>query len=165
MTDAVTIAEAVGAADLAQIRRLFLAYGESFSFGVCFQDFSQELATLPGDYAPPRGALWLAWRAGEAVACVALRPLDRQICEMKRLYVMPAARGHGLGRRLARHCLAEARQRGYRAIRLDTMRDEMPVAARLYTDLGFHETAPYDDNPIPGIAYYTRDLTTLPPRL
>lgn len=158
MADAVTIREAVGDADIAAIRRLFLAYGEAFGFGVCFQDFNQELAALPGDYTPPRGALWLAWQGQEPVGCVALRPLGGQSCEMKRLYVVPAARGHGLGRRLAEHCLTGARQRGYQAIHLDTMHDEMTTAARLYTSFGFREIAPYYENPLPGIVCYRRDL-------
>ena len=164
MTDATTITEATGGPHIAAIRRLFLAYGQAFDFGVCFQDFSHELAALPGDYAPPGGALWLAWRAGEAVGCVALRPLEDRICEMKRLYVMPAARGHGLGRRLAQMCLSGARQRGYRAIRLATMGEEMPAAMHLYRELGFRETAPYGEESLPGVACYGRDLAPIRPR-
>ncbi len=158
MTAATTIREAAGDADIATIRRLFMAYAKSHDFGVCFQDFEQELAALPGRYAPPRGALWLAHQGRAVVGCIALRPLDEKSCEMKRLYVVPGARRQGLGRRLAEHCLTGAAGRGYQHLYLDTMATEMTAAIALYLGLGFRQTAPYCGDPLPGIVYYSRDL-------
>ena len=154
----ITIREAVEDADLAQIHSLFSAYAYALNFDLCFQGFDQELATLPGSYAPPSGALWLAYLGRETVGCIGLRPLTGKSCEMKRLYVAPAARGHGLGRRLAEKCLAAATKRGYWRLYLDTMRQEMKAAGELYRDLGFRQVAPYYDDPIPGVVCYARDL-------
>ncbi len=156
----IVIRPVAGAAELETTRGLFLAYAESLGFDLCFQGFDQELATLPGAYTPPRGALWLAWRGREAVGCIGLRPFDDHSCEMKRLYVTPQGRGHGTGRQLVHECLAGARQRGYRTMYLDTMRSEMTAAQQLYADLGFREIAPYHDKGLPGLAYYALDLTT-----
>jgi putative acetyltransferase len=103
--------------DLEEIRTLFREYAASLPFALDFQNFDRELAELPGAYAPPRGALLLARGAG----CVGLRPIDETICEMKRLYVRPSARGTGLGRRLAEAVVAEARRLGYLHMRLDTV--------------------------------------------
>ncbi|MGQ9369652.1 GNAT family N-acetyltransferase [Azospirillum sp. ST 5-10] len=151
------IAPAAGPGDLDHVRALFLEYAGSLGFSLCFQGFEEELAGLPGRYAPPGGALLLA-RAGEAVAGgVGLRPLGDGVCEMKRLYVRPDFRGTGAGRRLAEAVVAEGQRLGYRAMRLDTL-TSMGAANALYRRLGFVEIAPYYDNPLPGAVYYERKL-------
>lgn len=142
-----------GPSDLAAVRALFLEYAEALDVDLCFQGFDAELAALPGDYAPPAGGLWLAWLGGEAVGVVALRPLPLAgACEMKRLYLRPAARGRGLGRALARACIAGARERGYRRMLLDTLPSMAPARA-LYAEFGFTPTAPYNDTPFAGIEH------------
>lgn len=154
------------ASDLEAVRGLFRKYAGSLGFDLGFQDFEQELAGLLGGYAPPRGRLLLALvgrgAAGEGAAagCAALRPLgepEARACEMKRLYVLPACRGQGLGRRLAERLIAEAREAGYRRMRLDSI-GFMKEALGLYRALGFREIPPYRYNPIPGAIYLELDL-------
>lgn len=154
---AIDIRPAVVPADLPTVKALFSEYAAGLGFDLCFQGFDEELATLPGKYAPPAGRLLLAWRGDEAVGCVALRPLQGGDCEMKRLYVRPAARGMQVGRRLAERICAEARAAGYRRILLDTL-PSMSEAVRLYTALGFRPVAPYVFNPIPGALFLGLDL-------
>ena len=154
----ITIAPASGGADIGIARRLFLEYGESLDFNLCFQDFDTELAELPGAYAPPRGALLLARVDDAPAGVVALRPLDGSACEMKRLYVKPEHRGHALGRRLAEAILDAGARAGYRAMRLDTIGATMVAARTLYEDLGFREIPPYYENPIPSATYFEIDL-------
>jgi ribosomal protein S18 acetylase RimI-like enzyme len=150
--DAIFIAPA-GAGDMETVAALFREYQQGLGVDLCFQGFAEELAGLPGDYAPPSGALLVARRAGEAVGVVALRPLEPGIAEMKRLYVRPTVRGARLGRRLAVAILDEARRRGYRAVRLDTLHD-MTAAHALYEALGFRRIAAYNDNPLDGVRFY-----------
>jgi ribosomal protein S18 acetylase RimI-like enzyme len=134
---------------LEEVRELFLEYAAELGFSLCFQGFDTELAELPGKYAPPRGALLLA--PGEG--CVGLRPIDAGTAEMKRLYLRPAARGTGLGRKLALAILGAARERGYQRVVLDTVAGKMDAAIALYRELGFREIAPYYENPIAGAIY------------
>jgi ribosomal protein S18 acetylase RimI-like enzyme len=147
-----TIVEAVGAADLAAVDALFREYAASLNVDLSYQDFARELASLPGDYAPPRGCLLLARDGDDPVACVAVRPLEGDACEMKRLYVRPAAQGSGLGRAMSLAAIGFARQAGYRAMRLDTL-PFMRAAQSLYRQLGFREIAPYRFSPVEGNVY------------
>lgn len=135
---------------------LFQEYASSLGFNLCFQSFEQELAGLPGDYAPPQGRLLLARLGGDLAGCVALHPLEPGICEMKRLYVRPQFRGQGLGKALLNAALAEARAIGYQRIRLDTVEPIMQDAVRMYRAYGFCEIAPYRENPIQGALYMER---------
>jgi GNAT superfamily N-acetyltransferase len=135
-------------ADLDEIRAMLREYAAWLEVDLCFQNFEQELAGLPGDYAPPRGRLLIAEGAG----CVALRAIDSEVCEMKRLYLRPEHRGLGLGRRLVQAIIDEARSVGYRRMRLDTM-PKMDSAQRLYASLGFREIAAYRYNPEPGARF------------
>lgn len=144
---------ATGESDVAEVRTLFREYADTLSFALDFQDFERELAELPGAYAPPHGALLLVRGAG----CVGLRPLDEATCEMKRLYVRPAARGGGVGRLLAEAAVAEARRLGYARMRLDTV-PGMEAAQALYAQLGFREIVPYRANPIPGARFLELEL-------
>jgi GNAT superfamily N-acetyltransferase len=148
------ILRAAGMDDLDQVRALFREYEAWLAHDLCFQGFSTELATLPGRYAPPSGRLILAELDGALVGCVGLRALSPEVCEMKRLYVREAGRGHGVGRALAERCLEGARAVGYRAMRLDTLRIErMAPANRLYDSLGFRDIAAYYENPLPDVRY------------
>lgn len=157
-TPALSITAARTPEDIADVRRLFLAYAQSLDFSLCFQGFDEELATLPGKYAPEqRGALLLAELDGQAVGVVGLRDLGGGIAEMKRLYIEPAGRGHNLGRALTDAVLAEARRFGYRALRLDTF-PSMVAANRIYDALGFRDIPPYYDNPLPGARYRELEL-------
>jgi len=153
-----TVTQAQSSAQIGQIRELFLEYADSLGFSLCFQSFDQELAGLPGDYAPPAGRLLLANYEGQLAGCVALHPLDRETCEMKRLYLRPAFRGKGLGRALTHRILEDARAIGYRRLRLDTVEPVMKDAVAMYRRLGFQEIAPYRANPMPGTLYMELDL-------
>jgi len=135
------------------VRQLFLEYAESLGFSLCFQSFDEELAGVPGHYAPPDGRLLLADFETELAGCGALRRLDAQTCEMKRLYLRPKFRGKGLGRMLAEKLIADARLIGYKRMRLDTVEPVMKNAVSMYRDLGFREIAPYCENPMPGTLY------------
>jgi predicted N-acetyltransferase YhbS len=144
-------------ADLPVIRALFGEYVDALGIDLGFQGFAEELAQLPGKYAPPAGCLLVAWDGEHAVGCVALRPIDATRCEMKRLYVRPAMRAVQLGRRLAERICDEARQAGYRHICLDTL-PTMASAIRLYATLGFHPIEPYVFNPVEGTLFLERAL-------
>lgn len=152
---------ATSAQDMAIAAQLFREYADSLGLDLAFQNFDDELAQLPGDYASPRGALLLAYVDGALAGCCALRPLDNadipNAAEMKRLYVRRAFRGFGLGRQLAEAILDAARQAGYASVLLDTL-DDMEAARNLYADLGFQSIEPYYHNPIPGAHYLKADI-------
>lgn len=137
---------------LQSFRELFAEYSTTLGVDLCFQNFQAELAGLPGAYAPPSGALLGAFRENELVGCVALRRLDDAHCEMKRLYVRPAARSNGTGAALASAVIDEARRLGYSRIRLDTL-PSMERAIAMYRRIGFAEIPPYNSNPVPGAIF------------
>ncbi len=138
--------------DVAAVRALILAYQASLGLDLEFQDFTREVATLPGDYAPPGGGLLLAVVDDTPAGCVGVRRLAVEVCEMKRLYVSPAARGCGAGRALALRAMALARELGYARMRLDTL-PSMHEAQALYGRLGFEEVPAYRANPVAGTRY------------
>jgi ribosomal protein S18 acetylase RimI-like enzyme len=139
--------------DLGTAADLFAGYAASLPVDLGYQDFATELAGLPGKYAAPEGALLLARDAGgHAIGCAGMRPLGNGICEMKRLFLLPEARGLGLGRALAEAIVATARERGYRTIRLDTL-PSMASAIALYEDLGFERIEPYYAPTPPGTVF------------
>ena len=139
--------------DIATARGLFEEYQAGLGISLCFQNFDHELATLPGDYAPPSGRLLIARDGDEVAGCIALRKITDEICEMKRLYLRPEYRGKGLGRVLVDAILSEAREIGYRRMRLDTLPGRMDQAISLYRSIGFKEVAPYYNNPAPETLY------------
>ena len=143
------------------LREIFQEYADGLGVDLCFQQFEEELASLPGEYAAPRGALLVATVAGELAGCCGLRPLDAadypNAAEMKRLYVRDRFRGLGLGRQLAQATLDAARRAGYASVLLDTL-DDMEAARALYEELGFEEIPPYYHNPIAGAHYLKADL-------
>ena len=168
MTDAteawepgLTVAAPCGVQDWSDVRVLFREYANSLGVDLCFQNFEQELSSLPGEYAQPRGGLLLARVNNETAGCCAFRPVDTvdypNACEMKRLYIRPQFRGIGLGRRLAEGVLDLARLAAYHCILLDTL-DDMESARALYTEIGFIEIPPYYYNPIAGAHYLKADL-------
>ena len=140
--------------DLAAVARLFEAYAASLDVDLCFQDFAAELASLPGKYSQPKGALLLARSdEGEALGCVALRPMDHPgHCEMKRLYIDPSGRGLGIGRSLMQALIEEARRKGYTEMCLDTL-PTMTAAQSLYRMAGFEPIAPYYETPVAGTVF------------
>lgn len=138
--------------EIEEVRRLLREYEASLGVSLCFQGFERELAELPGEYAPPGGRLWMALDADEAVGCVALRRVDDETCEMKRLYLRPGFRGRGAGRLLAVAIIGEARKIGYKKMRLDTLA-EMREARTLYESLGFKRIEPYCHNPMQGAIF------------
>lgn len=157
----IELVPAEGDEAVSAVRELFREYAASLGIDLCFQNFEHELATLPGEYAPPHGALLLALVDGEPAGCVAMRPLPEadhaNACEMKRLYVRRAFRRFGLGRLLAQQLMDLATQAGHSCMLLDTL-DDMEAARELYASLGFVEIPPYYFNPIPGAHYLKVDL-------
>jgi putative acetyltransferase len=148
----VRVRQAETAHDVAGVRTLYREYADWIGVDLSYQGFAEELASLPGVYAPPRGRLLLA-ESGNAIAgCVALRPLDARVCEMKRLYVRPGFRGQGLAKGLVRRVLEEARAIRYTTLRLDTL-PFMTEAMRLYEALGFHRCGAYYETPIQGTVF------------
>jgi len=152
-----TIFPAASTQHIIEARRLFQEYAGSLGVDLCFQSFDEELAGLPGDYAPPAGRLLLAVEDHEAAACVALRRISDEVCEMKRLYVRPQFRGTGLGRRLAVEIMREGHAIGYRRMRLDTL-PSMKEAIPLYRSLGFREIERYRVNPVQGALFMEAEL-------
>jgi putative acetyltransferase len=154
--------------DMRVVRDLFLAYHAWLDLDLCFQGFDEELASLPGKYGPPKGALLLAIKGGDAVGCAGVRPIDLdmrergrklRVCELKRLYVLDSARGSGIGRGLLRRALRDAKQMGYGMMVLDTIPDRMGAAIKLYEEFGFEPCEPYYENPLGNVQFMMRRLT------
>ena len=140
------------------VRDIFREYANSLAIDLDFQDFDAELANLPGKYAVPRGNVFLAWSNGEVIGGVAMRPIEGDVCEMKRLYVRPAGRGQQLGRQLATFMIQAAKEAGYNKVRLDTIPD-MTAARQLYASLGFRPIPAYIFNPVAGAIFLELDLS------
>lgn len=151
------IKEAVTSWDLQQVRSLLLAYEADLNIDLGFQNFAQEVEMLPGPYTHPHGTILIAIDKGVGVGCVAMKRLSSGICEMKRLYVAPSARGRGWGNKLALEIITVAKEYGYETIRLDTM-DSFMEAIALYKSLGFKQIPPYYRNPLPGAVYWELSL-------
>ena len=139
------------------VRELFEEYSNELGIDLCFQGFSEELASLPGKYAPPKGGLVVVLDTETPIACGALRELEPDLAELKRIYVRPDHRGRGLGLAITLALMDRARTLGYQRVRLDTLRRLAP-AVRLYSSLGFTEIEPYNFNPEPDIVYMERQL-------
>jgi ribosomal protein S18 acetylase RimI-like enzyme len=144
--------------EVQQAQAMFEEYAVWLALNLCFQNFAKELAELPGEYAPPSGRLFLAREDDQTAGCVALRKIGDGIGEMKRLYVRPEFRGQGLGRTLTETLLREAREIGYRRVRLDTLPGKMDQAITMYRSLGFKNIEPYYNNPVEGAAFMELEL-------
>jgi putative acetyltransferase len=154
-----TIFQVETAEHIATARELMLEYAATLGISLCFQNFEDELRTLPGKYAPPAGRLLLAGSDGRAAGMIALRPVEADgVCEMKRLYVRPAFRGQALGRTLAEELIGQAIEIGYRRMRLDTIQGKMDRAIDLYRVLGFREIPPYYASPVKETLFLEKQL-------
>lgn len=143
----IEITQAETPEQIKEIRRLFREYEARLGIDLCFQDFAREIAELPGKYARPTGRLFLIYLETEAAGCIALRKINAETCEMKRLYVRESFRGRRFGKMLIEKLIEEARRVGYKKMRLDTLPDKMPSAVELYKSYGFYEIPPYYNNP------------------
>jgi carbonic anhydrase len=144
---------AISPRDILAVRGLFEQYAASLSIDLCFQNFAQELSSLPGDYSAPRGALFLACADGSPVGCIGLRPFSDTVGELKRLYVVPAYRGNGHARALVSLAIAAAKRIGHKELVLDTLASMRPAIA-LYESFGFQRTDSYYANPLPDVLYF-----------
>lgn len=150
----VTLTEAQSPADVTSVRELFIEYAAWIGFSLAYQNFDDELASLPGKYAAPTGRLILARVDATPAACGAFRQIEARVCEMKRLFVRPEFRGCGLGRRVAEKLIGDARDLGYSMMRLDTVAEKMGDALRLYETLKFYEIPAYYPNAPVGTLYF-----------
>jgi GNAT superfamily N-acetyltransferase len=144
---------ATSESDIKEARTLLQEYAAWLGISLCFQNFDRELASLPGEYAPPDGRLLLAFEDDELAGCIALRKIRATTCEMKRLFLRPEFRGRGLGRILVERIIEEARQIGYTQMCLDTLPGRMDQAIALYKSIGFKEIEPYYNNPVAGATF------------
>lgn len=142
----------IGQDMIEDVKKIFLEYAKSLKVDLSFQDFENELETLPGKYGPPSGVLILALYEGKVSGCIALHKISIDVCEMKRLYVRDNYRGKGIGRGLATMILKEASKLQYHYIRLDTL-PTLTRAQNMYTALGFYDIEPYVYNPIKGARF------------
>ncbi|WP_212005342.1 GNAT family N-acetyltransferase [Chitinophaga sp. HK235] len=156
MTEIIKVT-ATDTGNLEQVKLLFREYANWLSVDLSFQQFEEEMVSLPGPYAAPGGALLLAKVDGQVAGCVAVRPFDNTTAEMKRLFVKDAFKGHGVGKALAARAIEESKGLGYKRILLDTLAHMRP-AIELYTSLGFQPIAAYYDNPISSAVYLSLNL-------
>lgn len=156
----IEVVQAESEAEIEEAKAIFREYEQWLGLSLCFQSFEEELASLPGFYAPPDGRLYLARIDGETVGCIGLRKLSDGICEMKRLYLREAARGKGVGQALIEKVIADAREIGYAKMRLDTFPPKMGKAVSLYESHGFYEIEPYYENPHGDTLFMEKQLTS-----
>lgn len=152
------VKQATTSEDIEAARALFKEYEAWLGISLCFQNFDQELANLPGSYAPPKGRLFLVYESDQLAGSIALRPIDHTTCEMKRLFLRSDFRGKGLGRKMVESILKEAQTIGYLRIRLDTIPGRMSEAISLYRSFGFKEIEPYYDSPFGDTLFMELDL-------
>jgi len=145
---------------LEDIKQLFREYANSLEIDLCFQDFEQELQSLPGKYSEPDGRLYIALFNDKVVGCIALRRFNQTSAELKRLYIRNGFRGLGISKRLIQRVIQDAMDTGYKSILLDTL-ETMKPAISLYTSFGFEEIESYYDNPIEGAKYFKLDLVKM----
>jgi putative acetyltransferase len=143
--------------ELEEVRNIFIEYSEFLQVDLCFQDFEKELQTLQQVYSPPQGCIILAKQNGQTLGCIALKPIGEDICEMKRLYVRPEARGMGWGRKLVEELIRFAKESAYKSMKLDTV-SKLKEAIALYRSVGFIETSPYVFNPLSDVLYFELTL-------
>jgi putative acetyltransferase len=148
-TNSYEVIEAVSSSEIEAVKSLFLEYQKWLNVSLCFQDFETELATLPGKYAPPEGKLYLVKYGDNYIGCIGLRKIAEGISEMKRLYIKPEHQGHGLGKKLVELLIKDAKEIGYKSMRLDTIKEKMPNAVDIYEKHGFKKIEKYYDNPNP----------------
>ena len=154
----IEIVQAETPAQIEQARNLFREYEKMLGLNLCFQNFDEEVANLPGKYAAPEGRLFLVLSDGKLVGCVALRKLENEICEMKRLFVREDFRNLRIGKLLIEKIIEEGRTAAYEKMRLDTFPAKMSKAVKLYESYGFREIPPYYDNPYDGILFMEMKL-------
>lgn len=154
----IKIIQAETPGQIEEVRKLFREYEAWLGLDLCFQNFEAEITNLPGKYALPGGRLFLAFVDDAAAGCIALRKLEKDICEMKRLYVRSEFRALGLGRTLIEKLINEARLTGYEKMRLDTLPDKMAKAVKLYKSYGFCAIPAYYPNPYGETLYMEKDL-------
>jgi putative acetyltransferase len=157
-TEAYEIIEAYSPQEIEAAGNLFLEYQKWLNIPLCFQGFEEEIAGLPGKYAPPEGRLYLIKLGNNYIGCIGLRKISEGICEMKRLYVKPEHQGHGLGKKLVELIVDEAKKSGYNKMRLDTIKEKMPNAVDIYEKHGFKKIDAYYDNPNPHTLYMELNL-------
>lgn len=143
--------------DIGTVKELFEEYTKRLGFDLSFQNYRQELESLPGKYSPPEGRLYIVFCDGEPAGCVAMRPFGDGCCELKRLYVRPRFRGLGLGRMAVERIIEDAKELKYKKIYLDT-HESFESANALYKKLGFKTIGAYYDNPLDGVVYFSLDL-------
>ena len=143
--------------ELEQVRQFFRNYAAWLGVDLDYQNFGDEMASLPGAYAAPAGRLFFAEFEGRPAGCVGIRPSSDGVCEMKRLYVEPEMRGNGIGRQLALAAIKAAKALGYRKVMMDTL-PAMRIAVKLYRELGFKEAPAYYPTPVEGALFLALDL-------
>lgn len=154
----IKIVQAETGAQVEEARKIFREYEKWLGLDLCFQSFEDELKNLPGRYSKPEGRLFLALAGEKAAGCVALRKIDAETCEMKRLFVRPEFRGLGVGKKLVEKIISAAGNVGYRKMRLDTYPPKMPKAVEIYKSYGFREIPAYYHNPFGETLFMEKDL-------